>query len=199
MRQLDRQRRRLELVQTRDGRLTLADVLLAPAIHAQRPRAFGHLRVAGEDRAAVAERAEVLGRVEAERGRVAEGANTLARVLGAVRLGAILEHLEPVRSRALHDLVDGRGLSVQVHDQHRAASDRSLRRSISCGSRPWVSGSTSQNTGRAPVATSAATGGTPALATVSTSSPGWTPSACSPIRIASVPEPTPTLRTSAPW
>src|SRR5579883_312089 len=73
------------------------------------------------------------------------------------------------------------------------------RRSMSAGSKPCVCGSTSQNTGRAPPATTAATGGMPAFVTTSTSSPGSTPTACSAMRSASVPEATPMQCASGPW
>ena len=59
--------------------------------------ACGELGVAGDDGAAVAEGAEVLGRVEAERRRVADRAGTPAVAPGADRLGAVLDHADAAR------------------------------------------------------------------------------------------------------
>ena len=71
MSQLDAQHRRLDLVHARHGALHLAHVLALPAVHAQQSRSLGNVPVTGEQRPSVAERTQILGRIEAERGRVA--------------------------------------------------------------------------------------------------------------------------------
>jgi hypothetical protein len=119
MAQPGREHRGLDLIHARDGAVDLADVALAPAVHAQQPGPVEHVRVAREHRAGIAERAEVLGRIEAEGGRVAQCADQPAVVAGAVGLCAVLEHLEPVPARGPQDRVHGGGLAVQVDDQDR--------------------------------------------------------------------------------
>src|SRR5207247_6695101 len=86
--QFDSQERSLELAEAGDRAVLLAHVALAPAVHPQPLRPLGDAWVAGEDGAAVAEPAKILGRVEAERGGITEGTHFLAGDRGAVRLGA---------------------------------------------------------------------------------------------------------------
>ena len=74
------------------------DVLaLGPLTEVSQPAQAGseHL-VAGADGAAVSERAEVLARIERERGGVAERAGAASLVDRAVRLGGVLEHEQAV-------------------------------------------------------------------------------------------------------
>src|SRR6185312_4708953 len=86
MAQLHPQQRGLDLVQSRVDALEQVVVLRVGAVVAQRRDTLRQSRVAGHDGAPVAQGAEVLGRVEAEGGRVAERAG-LAPVAGrAVRL-----------------------------------------------------------------------------------------------------------------
>src|SRR5689334_2579321 len=49
------QQRRMKLVHSRDGAVQLADVLVAPAVHAQQPRGVGNPRIRRQQRAGVAE------------------------------------------------------------------------------------------------------------------------------------------------
>ena len=79
MRQLHAQDRRLELVQARVVADLLVVDLVARAVEAQDARLFGDPLVGGDDHAAVAEAAEVLGREERER----RGGSERARATGA--------------------------------------------------------------------------------------------------------------------
>ena len=144
----------------------------------------------GHDRAAVAQRAEVLGRIEAERRGIAEACPRSRPLTRAVRLGAVLEQLQAARRPRAR--VDLSRLAVEVDHEHGAG--REVRSALDLGrvERRGCAGRRRRRPGAPPAATTAATGGTPALAGTSTSSPGSTPSACRPIRMASVPEPTPT-------
>ena len=91
MRQLAGQDRRLDRVEP----LVVARVemlaLVALAEVAPAPREVGELVVVGADHPAVAEGAEVLARVEAERPGAAEGAGGALAPTGPVRLSGVLE------------------------------------------------------------------------------------------------------------
>src|SRR5581483_5873450 len=89
------------------------------------PRLLRQALVVGADRAAVAQRAEVLARVEAERGGGAEGAGAAVAVAGAVGLGRVLEHEEAVALRDRADRVHVSHLTVQVdrEDGRRPRAD----------------------------------------------------------------------------
>src|SRR5262245_49188016 len=85
------QNRRLHLVEPRvDARL---DVMIAIDLAAvpQPPQAFGKRPITGDDRAAVAERSEILGRVEAERAGDANGPHRTAGGGREVRLAAVFD------------------------------------------------------------------------------------------------------------
>ena len=91
VRQLGPQDCRLNLVQAAVHADLVADVVLLPAVLAQRGDADGERRVGNGDGPAIAKRAEVFGRIEAEGGGVAERADALPVQSGAVGLGAILD------------------------------------------------------------------------------------------------------------
>src|SRR5215213_1918102 len=92
--QLDAQERRLERVQAPVEALHDVDVLLPLAVVAQHANRVPESGVAGHDRAAVAERPEVLRLVEAEGRRVPERAGTAAPVAGAMSLACVLDDEE---------------------------------------------------------------------------------------------------------
>jgi len=92
VRQLHPQHRRLQLLQPAVEPLDLADVAFALAVVAQHADAVGELRVVGGHRAAVGQGAEILGRVEAPRHRVAMRADAPAAPTRAVALRRVLDH-----------------------------------------------------------------------------------------------------------
>ena len=99
--------------------MSLAQITRAPAVHAPEPGALGNPRITGQDGTGVAERAEILGWIEAERGRVSERADRSTVVLRAVGLGAVFQDLQAVASRSLPDAVHVGRVAVEVHDQDR--------------------------------------------------------------------------------
>ena len=110
-------------------RLERVEPAVRAAAHASPPRRSPKLRssravaatlgVVRDDRAAVAERAEVLGRIEAERRRGAERAGPPAAQRRAVRLRGVLEHDEPVLAGECGDRVHVGALAVEVHRDDR--------------------------------------------------------------------------------
>ena len=103
-------------------------VLLLRAPVAQHPDPFRHRRVVGHDHAAFAVGAEVLARVEAEAPRVAERAHRTSFVRRAVRLAAVLDHLQAMAFRDVEDRVHVGRLAVEMDRDDRlgAAGDRLL-------------------------------------------------------------------------
>src|SRR5688572_30224572 len=90
--QFREQVRRLDLVQPAVASARHADaVLAAPAVLPQRARTLGDRPIACNDRTAIAKRAEVLRRIEAEACGLPERAGARAVTLRAMRLCAILE------------------------------------------------------------------------------------------------------------
>ena len=87
----------------------------------------GRAVVAGRNHAAVAERAEILRRVEAERRRVADAARAPPLVARAVRLRRILDHDQIVAPRDGQDAIEVDRLAVQVHRHDRLRSRRHRR------------------------------------------------------------------------
>ena len=75
-------------------------VLARPAEIAEQPDALRELLVVGRHRAAVAVRAEVLARVEAEGGGPPEAADPASLVAGAVRLARVLDEGEAVLAQS---------------------------------------------------------------------------------------------------
>ena len=82
--------------------------------------------VVGADRAAVPERAEVLARIERERGGRSERARAAAAVARAVRLGGVLEKQQTVRLGERAEAVHVADLAVEMNRQDRrgARADR---------------------------------------------------------------------------
>ena len=146
-RQLDAQDRRLQLVEARVVADVLVGHLVVRAVEAQHPRRLRDGVVVRRDRAAVAEAAEVLGGKEAERrgaGRARPGRPAALRVPAAcaassstgtpsASISATGARL-PNRCTATTAFVAGVSAAATV-----------------CAVTQYVSGSTSQNTGRAPV------------------------------------------------
>ena len=95
-------------------------VARALAVRAQQAHAIGEVGVARDDGSAVAPAAEVLRRVEREAADVAERADALAAVEGAVRLRRVLDHAEARGAGDLEDRVQIDGRAHQVDRDHRA-------------------------------------------------------------------------------
>ena len=114
----------------------------------ERARQFRDLVVVGRDRAAVAERPQVLRRIERERGEVAERAGAAAVEAGARGLSGVLEHRNAELAKRRHR----RGTAEQVDRDHALVRGVSAARTVSAVTLR-VAGSTSQNTGRAPALT----------------------------------------------
>src|SRR5262249_4228306 len=72
----------------------------------------------------VAERAKILGWIEAKGGRVAPRPDQPTIEARAVRLRAVLQHLHAVLARAVVDGRHVRGVAVEVYDHHRSRSGR---------------------------------------------------------------------------
>ena len=122
---------RLELVEPRVAAARERHlVLAAPAVLAQPAHALGDLVARGGDRAAVAERGEVLGRVEAERGRVAERAGAAAVAARAGGLGAVLDQRDPALAAEHGDRLDLGDEAVEMRrdDGLRLGGERRLER-----------------------------------------------------------------------
>ncbi len=114
-RQLRAEHRGLERIEPRVHAGHGAQVALAPAIFAQLPHARGERRIVRRDRAAVAERAQVLGRIEAEGGNIGDRAEPPAMKPRAVRLGAVLDNTCAVPAGESEDRVEIGRLPIKVH------------------------------------------------------------------------------------
>ena len=127
MLQLDVEHRGLQLIDTEVAADERVVVLGLAAVHAQHVHALGERRIVGDAHAGIAEGAEVLGREERQAADVAEAAGApLLRVRSADRLRGILDDLQPVAPRDLHERVHVGHLPVQVH-RHEGAYARAAR------------------------------------------------------------------------
>jgi hypothetical protein len=86
----------------------------------QPAEAFRENIVVGHDGAAVAERGEILSRVEAEAAEPADRTCRLAPKLRAERLGAVLDDVDAALAADCGDRFGVRTLSVEVHGHHGA-------------------------------------------------------------------------------
>ena len=194
MNELHRQHRRLHLVAPAvAAERQLLPKLRRPAVEAKLLDAPGNLTVVGGYRAGIAERAEVLGRIETERRDVAERTRAAPGMHGTMRLCAVFENSHV----GAPDRVEAASKRRNVdHDSIKVGRDRRVRvRSRTAAmtaswSRPSVSGSTSTQTGVAPTSRQAPVANPPAFAAVTTSSPGLISIARSASSRASMPLPT---------
>ena len=124
-------------------------VLLARAPVAQQPQRVRELRVARRHQAALAERAEVLGRVEAEAAERAEPAGGRAAIARAVRLRGVLDHHEAVPLGQRTERIHVRDLAVEWTGRMARVRGVSAFAAAS-GSRLRVAKSMSAKTGFAP-------------------------------------------------
>src|SRR6185437_8534083 len=118
-RKLHPEDRRLQLVEARIHAGEIADIALAPAIFAQRLETPGKTVVAGHHHAAIAERTEILGGIEAERGEIAEAARTPPGEARAMALCAILDDTGAVAARQIEKGGEIGGLAVEMHGDDR--------------------------------------------------------------------------------
>src|SRR5262249_54039305 len=112
----------LQFVEPRIEPRLIAHVSLAPAVFAQQPDSFSDFRVVRHDRAAIAERAEILRRIEAEGGGVPEDSDlkTLHPMnRRAVSLRAILDYFQIVTARDVAYCPHVSGAAVKVNRQDR--------------------------------------------------------------------------------
>src|SRR6266545_3983139 len=122
--QLDPQDRRLHGVDPPVPRERDVVVLLLLAVVAHHPDPLGQLGVVGGQRAPVPVGAQVLARVERERGEGAEAAGPFAVPPRAVRLAGVLYDGQVVRAGEREHRVHVGRLAVQVHDHQRLAARR---------------------------------------------------------------------------
>ena len=120
---------RLQLVEAAVDARDLVPVAVALAAVAELAQPGREARVVHEDRPAVAEAAQVLGRVEGEGPDAAlagERPHRPALVEGAVRLAGVLEHGEAPLAGEGEDRVHVRGVAVEVDGQDglRARGER---------------------------------------------------------------------------
>ena len=86
-------------------------IRVAGAMHAQKPACVGECIVVGADRPGIAERAEVLRRIEAQAPGKPQRTGRLAVALRADRLGGIFDHLQFVLAGDRVDLVHFRDIA----------------------------------------------------------------------------------------
>ena len=129
--QLDLEDRRLQRVEAVGAGGQLVVVAGALAVRAQQPHLGVELGVVGDQGAAVAPAAEVLGRVEAEAAGVAERADAGGPVEGAVGLAGVLDHGDPALAAELEDRVHVDRAAEEVDRDHAAGAlgQRRARRS----------------------------------------------------------------------
>src|SRR5215468_1532423 len=97
--QLDGEERSLKGIEPRVGALHRVQILLPLAVVPQQPDLLGDALIVGDDHAAVAAGAEILRRIEAERGGVAGAANDPPAGAGAMGLSSIFDNHEVVPAR----------------------------------------------------------------------------------------------------
>ena len=130
VRKLVQQGERLDRVEACRVALERVVVLPALAVLAQRAHRLGDLLVVGHERARVADRAEVLGRVEAEGRRYPDGARGAPVALCAVRLTSVFDDPDSVAGGHARQRAEVGHLAVEVHGEQeaRARRDRSRGR-----------------------------------------------------------------------
>lgn len=108
-------------------------VLGRPSVLAKLCCTGGQGIIAGHDRAAIAQCAQILGRVETERGNIAEAAGASAIALCAMRLCAIFHHLDAACVAERDDGLDLGQLTVQMGHDHGLGRGLARERSLQCG------------------------------------------------------------------
>ena len=119
MRQLGAQDRGLDFIQARIYANFVRDVMGPPAILPQGGHPCGQHCVVRRQHAAIAQRAEILRWIQAERAHLADRAKPLAMQCGAVRLGAILDQRHAMGAAEWQYGIKIGGLAVKMHGNHR--------------------------------------------------------------------------------
>ena len=101
-------------------------VAAAVAVVPELREALGDVLPVGQDHAAVAARAEILGRIERQARGVTPGADRALGPGAADRLRRVLDDGEPVGARQLDDTVHGRRVAVEMDHHDRAGPLRNL-------------------------------------------------------------------------
>src|SRR5262244_714508 len=115
MPELDSQQRRLELVEPRVQARKVTDIPLAPPVFSKQTRLLGQTRIVRDDSATIAQRAQVLGRIEAERRDVPPRTRLAAAQVGAMRLGAVFDDEQAVPFGDVHDRRHGGRMTVEMN------------------------------------------------------------------------------------
>ena len=97
----------------------LVDVPLELRVMPERSRPFEHARIARRYRSPLAERPEILARIEGKRSRMAEGTRPPPLVCRSVPLAGILDDDDAVLLRELHDRIHVAGLPEKVNRNDR--------------------------------------------------------------------------------
>lgn len=113
------QNRRLQLIQPRIDSELPAHVPALPAVLAHRPQGVQMALVRPYHRAAITERTEILGRVETEGSEVAPRTDTAPAKTGTVRLCAVFNDWQCMRTGKSKYLRHIRRLTVQMHGHDR--------------------------------------------------------------------------------
>ena len=122
--QLLTQEGRLQLVHAGIEACQLVDVLSFRPIVAQHAHPPGQRIVVGRHRPRVAQRTQVLARVETEAGRMSQAAAALSMVGGAVCLCRVFQHRQAVSFGNGHDRRHVHGAAVQMHHRNGAGTGR---------------------------------------------------------------------------
>jgi hypothetical protein len=109
----------LHLVEAAVDAVLLVPVPVALPSVAQPPQAGGERLIVDEHGAAVAQGAEVLGRVEGERAQPGERADRAPLVPRPVRLAGVLHQSDPAPAREVEQRIEVGGMAVEVHGQER--------------------------------------------------------------------------------
>ena len=119
-----------DLVIPRPAPIVAAPPVAGHAVQAHRPRALEECRIAGEHPALGSR--HVLGRIEAEGGRVATRSDRPPAILGGHRVGRVLDHRESGPARQLVDELEVHGMA-RVMDRQDGSRPRGERGGGQCG------------------------------------------------------------------
>ncbi len=127
MSQFDRQETALQPFQPQVLTRQAVLVLLHRAVIAQHPHALRKLGIAGDNRTAFAQAAQILSWIKAEATGDAQRSGFAAFVIGAVRLAGILNQVKIVTTRNFEQRIHIRRLAVKIDRQDRLGVRRNRR------------------------------------------------------------------------
>src|SRR5271166_4177807 len=122
--ELDPEDRRLDRIETRVDANPGTNIAITPAILANFTQRAGERGVAGYGHTAIPERSQILCRVEAEAGNVANRARRPPAPLRAMALRAILDQTQAVPAGDLGKSGQIGRLTIEMHRQHRRGPAR---------------------------------------------------------------------------